>query len=233
MLERRLFLLLWFSLMVGELVSFTHFNSDDAIVWLLSGDPKGDKEDVLETQFLHLESSVNSVVQNLLTPFKKTSAEVSLLIFHAHINFSSTIKTTNWETKLRGIDAAIKFVDVSNHPSFQTPEWRASDPPNAKYGKCGYEKWPEQELFLNAFRLNGLIEHEALDQFEYVLQLGSDTYIEKTMPFDPFKKIRELNGTYAYHECSLEPAVECVEGIPEAIGGLCENTESPQNICLN
>ena len=71
---------------------------------------------------------------------------------------------------------------------------------------------------MNAFRLYGFIEHEVLDRFDYVMQLDTDLYFEKLMPFDLFERARDQNGAYVYHECTLESAADCVEGLPEALG---------------
>ena len=63
-----------------------------------------------------------------------------------------------------------------------------------------------------------LLNMEYWNRFDYVMQLDTDLYFEKLMPFDLFERARDQNGAYVYHECTLEGAVDCVEGLPEALG---------------
>ena len=112
-----LFLSVFFLFVSVNLLEST--NNVDAIVWLLSVGP-GDEDKIVEKRFGQFQNSLKLVIQNYLKPYNKTSSQVSLIVFHSGISS----KLSSWKTKTEAIFNTIKFVDVSNHPSFHTPSWR-------------------------------------------------------------------------------------------------------------
>lgn len=73
--------------------------------------------------------------------------------------------------------------------------------------------------FMNRFRTMLMHHTHALAAFDYFVQMDTDTYISKPMPYDPIERMRSSQAIWGYlkHEVRPTTAEDCNEGMYEAI----------------
>ena len=74
---------------------------------------------------------------------------------------------------------------------------------------------------MNRFRTLTMYRHSALASFKYFIQLDTDLYIRKPMPYDPLVNMTRFRGVFGFAEKSVleDETQDCNAGLYEAIEG--------------
>lgn len=72
---------------------------------------------------------------------------------------------------------------------------------------------------MNRFRTLDMYRHKALQRYRYFIQLDTDMYIEKRMPYDPLVNMTEFQAVFGFAEKVVLPNTkrDCNSGLYEAI----------------
>ena len=72
---------------------------------------------------------------------------------------------------------------------------------------------------MNRFRTLEMYRHPSLADFDYFIQLDTDLYVNKPMPYNPVVRMADLGGVIGYHEKVVLPDAtrDCNLGMYEAI----------------
>ena len=177
-----------------------------AIVYLLTGSR-------LDERVKQIKEAFALIVTNYIEPYQLQNS-TKFIIFHDKYDTSSLIHFFHQKWS----QVVVDMVDVSDDPTFKTPEWHKHDPPGARYAQCGHKVWHEGYVFMSAYRTLNMWLHPVLNDIDYVMLVDTDLYFMKPIPYDLFKRAKDEDLTYAYHECTREKAIDCLDGYVDAIG---------------
>ena len=80
---------------------------------------------------------------------------------------------------------------------------------------------------MNRFRTLEMYRHPALANFDYFVQMDTDLYVKKPMPYNPVQRMAESKAVFGYHEKVVHPSVQqdCNLGLYDAISGWINRSE--------
>ena len=72
---------------------------------------------------------------------------------------------------------------------------------------------------MNRFRTFEMYRHPSLADFDYFIQMDTDLYVKKPMPYNPVVRMADLGGVMGYHKKEVRPNTksDCNLGMYEAI----------------
>lgn len=72
--------------------------------------------------------------------------------------------------------------------------------------------------WMNRFRTLDMYQHDALRDFNYFVQLDTDLYVEKPLPYDPIKIMAMKAAVFGFKYSNIRGAVkDCNEGLHKAV----------------
>ena len=72
--------------------------------------------------------------------------------------------------------------------------------------------------WMNRFRTLDMYQHDALRDFNYFVQLDTDLYVEKPLPYDPIKIMAMKGAVFGFKYSNIRGAVnDCNEGLHKAV----------------
>ena len=98
--------------------------------------------------------------------------------------------------------------NLNKFGAFSSPKW----------GQMYYKTYNITYCHMNMFRIRDLWRLPALADYDWVINLDTDLYVNKTLPYDPIVKLQEMHAVVgALSRGSKGPERQCETGEQEAI----------------
>ncbi len=188
----------------GEFQSLFH----SALVYLITDD----------VYLKQLGESFKTVRQNWLDIFR-----LPVIFFHAE-NVQRSMIETELRGTLTGLDTRFALIhrevpdfwsEIKEDPCLCCCNNILKALPNGTRGA----KYNMDYCFMNRFRTLRFYTHQAMSDFRYFVQLDTDMFIEKPMPYDPLVNMSKQQGVFGYAELTVRPdsTTDCNVGLYESI----------------